>query len=553
MEAIESHNIQIVLIFTFGLALATIFGYITQKIKLSPIVGYLLAGYLIGPYSPGFVADKQITEQLAEIGVILMMFGVGLHFNWQDLSNVKRIAIPGAVIQTLVATVSCAFFVQHMGWALEAGIVLGLAIGVASTVVLIRVLTDNDLLDTQQGHISIGWLIVEDILTVVVLILIPPFAEAMKGGTFSAATMGMSIGTAAVKILLLGLLMFTLGGKFVRYALIKIAQTRSHELFTLAILSLTFVIATGSAALFGTSLALGAFIAGMVIGRSSVKHQALVQSLPMKDAFSAIFFLTVGMLFNPGAIAANPIIFFGVLAIILIIKPLAALLISLVLRYPLKVGLTVAVALAQIGEFSFILTEQAMKYDIFPDDGFDIIVACAIASIAINPYFFASLVHSKFYQNHTQARGNLKKESPRKDWTKPTALIVGFGPIGRNATHTLKQLGYHTIIIDKNIDTITMLNDENSEAIFGDAALPSILSAAHIETALLLVITNPEIDSALAIIQSAREMNERIQILARVRYQADRLALIGLGVDYVCCEEESSKTFRNALLRKARL
>lgn len=386
----EYLNLKIVLILTVGFSLASILGYLTHRLKLSPILGYLIAGYLIGPYFPGFVADVKLSEQLAEIGVILMMFGVGLHFKWQDLMNVKFIAIPGAIGQTLIAATCGALLLYMSGWTLEAGIIFGLAIGVASTVVLVRVLTDNSLLHTPQGHICVGWLIVEDLITVIVLLLVPTLAA---GNEMTMQSVALSIAVALFKFFLLAVIMFTIGRSFVGYALEKVVQTKSHELFTLTILALTFIIATGSALVFGTSIALGAFIAGMVIGQTNLRRQVSNNALPLKDAFVVIFFLSVGMIFNPHAIVDHFFLFISTLGIILILKPLTAFVISVTLKYPYKTALTVAIALAQIGEFSFILAEEAMKFKILPDDGYDIIVACALVSISINPLLFKFLPH----------------------------------------------------------------------------------------------------------------------------------------------------------------
>ena len=376
---IDSYQLKIVLILTFGFGLASLFGYIAQRLKFSPILGFLLGGYLIGPFSPGFVADLELSEQLAEIGVILMLFGVGIHFKWQDLVNVKDIAIPGALIQTFVTTVFGALAVYGLGWSLESGIIIGISIGVASTVVMVRVLSDNHLLETQEGHIAIGWLVVEDIMTVAFLILIPTFKEASQDGNIAISTVALSIGNVLLKFALLALFMFTVGRRFVVFVLVHVARLRSNELFTLTILALIFLIATSSALVFGTSIALGAFIAGMIIGQTVMRHQASANALPMKDAFAVIFFLTIGMLFNPGAIIDYWAIFLSILAIVLILKPLIAFVLMKFYNYPLFMSLTVAIALAQIGEFSFILAEQTSKLGLLPNDGYDIIIACALA------------------------------------------------------------------------------------------------------------------------------------------------------------------------------
>lgn len=383
-----SYSLTVVLLLAIGFTLASIFGYFCWRIKVSPILGYLLAGYFIGPYSPGFVADLHVSEQLAEVGVILMMFGVGLNFKVQDLLQVKNIAIPGAIGQTLISALLATGFVYFFGWPLERGIILGLAIGVASTVVLVRMLADYQLLNTREGHIAVGWLVVEDIITVVILILLPNLSKVLNGTSVSAHHLVIPIVILIIKFILLILILSTFGHKLVSYALAKVMHTRSHELVTIAILASIFILATGTTFLFGISIALGAFIAGMIIGQTEARNQALIHSLAMKDAFMAIFFISVGMLFNPMAIVQNFPLFIGILAIILLVKPLVAFLITIALKYPFKAAITIAAALAQIGEFSFILSEESMKYNLLTDAGYDIIVACALISIALNPLIF---------------------------------------------------------------------------------------------------------------------------------------------------------------------
>lgn len=393
----DSLNLKIVLILMVGFTYSSILGNLAHRFKLSPILGYLIAGYLIGPYSPGYVADFQVAEQLAEIGVILMMFGVGLHFKWKDLVKYKDIAIPGAFGQTLIASLVVTGLIYAWGWSLMSGIVLGLAVGVASTVVLVRMLGDHKLLGTPQGHVTVGWLIVEDIITVAVLVLIPTIAAAREGIDISWESITGTILFILFKFILMIAILFTWGTKIVSYILKKVIK-HSEELFTLTILALTFLIAIGSALLFGSSIALGAFIAGMVIGQSNVRAEVEHQASPLKDTFVVIFFLSVGMLFNPMVIMQNFFLFFVILAIILLVKPLAAFCIARGLKYPMATALTAAVALGQIGEFSFILVEEAMHYDLIPSVAYDIVVACALVSIAINPLFF------KLYRKKIEAR-----------------------------------------------------------------------------------------------------------------------------------------------------
>ncbi len=381
-------HLEILFIFTIGLSLACVFAYIAQRLKLSSVFGYLIAGYIIGPFSPGFVADLVIAEQLAEVGVILMLFGVGMHFKIDDLIKVKNIAITGALTQTLIATIVTMLLTYSAGWSLMAGAITGISVGVASTAVLVKNLTDNRLLKTVEGQIAIGWLVVEDIFTVIVLLVLPQVAAFSHGTDFSGLDILGSILFLLLKFAVLVALMLTWGQKIVSYILAKVAKLHSEEMFTLAVLALVFLIATGSAVVFGTSIPLGAFIAGMIIGKSNDRRQAATHALPFRDIFSIIFFLSIGMLFNPAIVISYYPIFLGILAVIILIKPLTAFLITIGMGYSRQVALTVGIALAQIGEFSFILAEEASRIELLPVEGYDVIVACAIISIVLNPILF---------------------------------------------------------------------------------------------------------------------------------------------------------------------
>lgn len=537
-------SLLIVGILTIGFTLASFFAYIMQRLRLSAILGYLLAGYIIGPYSPGFVADSGIAEQLAEIGVILMLFGVGLHFKIEDLLRVKNIAIPGAVGQTFVATIVTTFIVHSMGWSIESGLIIGLSIGVASTVVLVRILTDNHVLDTSKGHIAVGWLVVEDIFTVIVLILLPTIAAFSGDLSFSFITIGETLFLIIAKLCILAFFMFTWGHKIVDYILTNVVRLRSQELFTLTIIAFIFLIATGSALIFGTSIALGAFIAGMVIGKTNVKHQAAASSLSIKDIFSVIFFLSVGMLFNPIAIISHFSLFAGILFVILLIKPLVAYLLILSLGYSLNIALTVAISLAQIGEFSFILAEEAMNLHLIAEEGFDVLVACALVSIAVNPLLFQmigrfeSVIQKLPFLNRKNKAIKIIKEEQ-----KPSSkvLIIGFGPIGRETAKIVYGFGFAPIIIEQNIDTV--LNEENYTTLFGDATDPIILKDAGIEESSHLLITIPDTAKMTEIIHVARDVNPAIQIIARTQYVEDKPLLEKLHVHYICTESEALKAF----------
>ncbi|MCE5293419.1 MAG: cation:proton antiporter [Chlamydiales bacterium] len=546
------HKLQIVILLTIGFGLASLFGALAQKIKLPSILGFLLAGYAIGPYSPGFVADPQIAEQLAEIGVVLMLFGVGLHFKLKDLLSVKKIAIPGAIGQTLIASVAGILFVVSMGWPLENGIIMGLAISVASTVVLVRVLTDFKLLDSVQGHIAVGWLIVEDLLTIMMLVLLPVFALITTQGTFSFTALFTSVAFFLVKFSLLAFILLGVGYKVVGKILASIARLKSQELFTLTVLALTFIIATGAAVVFDTSIALGAFLAGMVIGQTEVRHQAFANSLPLKDIFAVIFFLSIGMLFDPTIVMNYFGLFIGILAIIMVIKPLAAWGIVRLLSYPNTVAITVALALAQIGEFSFILAEQAMHLKILPDAGYDILVGCAFISISLNPllfrlYFLWSKKGAKIKALSTDhlaaAPSKISHFFEGKMVHQLEAIVVGFGPIGQEVTKLLESKKYKVVIVEDNIDTLTHIAKDKHKIIYGDASVPNILQVTEVTKTELLIITVPDIATTVSIIKSARYLNPKIRIIARILYISEKEQIKALQAEYVCTEEETAKEF----------
>lgn len=500
----------------------------------------------MGPI-PGFVADLEISEQLAEVGVILMMFGVGLHFKWQELMSVRKVAVPGAIGQTCIAAIAGVLLCLYLGWSVEAGIVIGISVGVASTVVMVRILQDNGLLGTQQGHIAVGWLIVEDLLTVIALLLLPTLALSMQGASIPFQEIGISILFALLKCAALLLVMFVVGFRLAAIVLHAVAKTRSQELLTLTVLALIFGTAIGSAFLFGTSIALGAFVAGMVIGQSRVKHQASANALPIKDTFAVVFFLSIGMLFNPAAIVENPLFFLGILAIILLIKPLAAFLIVMLLKQPVQIALTVAAALAQVGEFSFILSQQAMNLNILPEEGFDLLVAAALISIAINPLLFkCSALTFKSVTKRVGLMSPKIDEIPQLEQKK--AIIVGFGPIGQGVFDTLEQMGYSPLVIDTNLEVVEKLINSHKKALYGDASHAEILEAAHIKHADLLVITSPESGATFNIIKAAMQLNENTRIIVRANYTSDQNLLTIPGIQVICNEEEAKKAFIEAVM-----
>lgn len=527
---------------TVGFALAYVLGFIAQKFKLTPIIGYLVAGYIIGPFSPGYIANIKVAEQLSEIGIILLLFGVGLHFSWQDLMQVRRVALPGALIQTTAATICAIVLILFFKGSVAEGIVTGLCIGVASTVVLLRVLSDNKLLATPQGHLAIGWLIIEDLFTVVILFLLPQLAEILNAGEYSAMALSQAIGETFLKIAALVLIVHFFGDKITRAILHSTALTRSQELMTLALLAIIFVITSGAAWVFGVSLALGAFISGMIVGRTDFVHQAAATTVPMKDAFAALFFIAIGMLFDPAIVMDKPGLFLGLLAIILIIKPLTAFLTVNFFGYPFQSSLIVGLALAQIGEFSFILADEAWRHQLLSDKTYDLLVACAFASIIINSLLFKGLSYLK-------PPATLK---PQKTHYYGRAIVVGFNPLGQIAVEALRNAQILPTVIDNKVESLEKTKAEGIEGIFGDATALLILESAKIADAKWLIITTKRKEEIKAITNTARQLNPEIRILAHTKNWEDETDLQQEGIATVCAEREALKAFQHAVHRMVR-
>ncbi len=561
------HDLGLIVTLALGLSAALILGYVTQRLGLSPILGYLLAGVVVGPYTPGPVADTKLASQLAEIGVVLLMFGVGLHLKLKDLIAVKSIAIPGAVGQSLVATALGTLVAWAYGWSAGEGVVLGLAISVASTVVLMRGLMDRNLLESPQGHIAVGWLIVEDIFTVLVLVLLPVLTAAFKHGVGGPADILNSIGITILKLGVLGVVVVMAGKKIFPWLLTRVARTRSRELFTLAVLAIALVIATGSAYFFGASLALGAFLAGIVVGQSTLSHQAAADAIPMRDAFAVIFFVSVGMLFDPRFIAAQPILVIAVLGIVLLAKPLAAFLIVVVLGYSLQTALTVAVALGQIGEFSFILAEAARQLDVLPQEGHSVLIVAALVSISVNPLLFRALgpfelflrgrkrlwamLNYRVERRGRESNAEAVARMGQVEAEKIRAVVVGYGPVGKTVTRILEGFDIHPVIVDLNADTVAHLAHEGKSAIYGDAGNPEILKTAGVERAKYLIVTLPASLSRIPVIIGARELNPDLKILTRARYLAERADHEEFGVTEAWYEEAEAAVGLSEILLRA--
>jgi monovalent cation:H+ antiporter-2, CPA2 family len=541
------HSFELILTLTGGLAAALVFGYLTQRLRLSPIVGYLIAGLLVGPYTPGFVADRELAEQLAEIGVILLMFGVGLQFHIEELLAVRKVAVPGAVVQSAVATGLGVIVAQAAGWSLQAGIVFGIALSVASTVVLIRVLSDNRQLHTPTGHIAVGWLVVEDLFTVLVLVLMPAVF-----GASSAASPVLAIAYAVVKVAALVVFTIVVGGRTIPWLLAHIARTQSRELFTLAVLVTALGIAVASAEVFGVSMALGAFLAGLVVGRSEFSVRAASDALPMRDAFAVLFFVSVGMLFNPESLLEAPLMIAATLGVVLIGKPLAALLIVALFRYPVKVGLAVAVALAQIGEFSFIVANLGMQLGVLTPDAANVVIGAAIVSITLNPLLFRAVGPVERWLTR---RRPVAPQAPvvSRDRTPSShrAVVVGYGPVGRTVSRLLRENEIKPTVIEMNVDTVRALRADGVDAIYGDATHPDTIGSAGIGRADNFIVSIAGLPGVEEAFKVARELNPSVQILARANYLREVPALRAAGADVVVSGEgEVALGFTEAILER---
>ena len=534
---------DLILTLTTALTAALFFGYITHRVGLSPIVGYLLAGVLIGPHTPGFVGDVHISQQFAEIGIILLMFGVGLHFHLKDLLAVKGVAIPGAIGQSVMATLLAVAVFAAFGIPWQTGAVLGMAIAVASTVLLMRVLMDADMLGSPQGHVAVGWLIVEDILTVVLLVLIPVLGRGLGegGGLESEGALSFwpTLGLALLKLGALVAVVLLAGSRVIPWAMVHVARLRSRELFTLTVLVISIAVAAGSYLFFGASMALGAFLAGMVVAQSPVSHQAAADALPMRDAFAVLFFVSVGMLFDPGFLLTQPLMVCAALGIILMVKPLTALVIVALLGHSAKTALTVAIGLAQIGEFSFILSDLARQHGLMPEAGHNVLVAAAIISITLNPLLFRAL---PTIESWLKARpmlwqllnGRAERRSVEEnlvvanrladdaDSSNRLAIVIGYGPVGRSVHRLLREANLSTVVIDLNMDTVSSLKAEGQNAIFGDASHQSILEQAGVRRASHIILTLPHTTDRLAIVAAVRNLNPHARILVRARYIRER-------------------------------
>ena len=532
------HNIDLILTLTGGLTAALGLGFATQKLRLSPIVGYLLAGILVGPFTPGYVANKDIATQFAEIGVILLMFGVGLHFHLKDLLAVRKVAIPGAVVQIAAATALGAVVMRMFGWSWTAGIVFGMAISVASTVVLTRVLADNRALHTPTGHIAIGWLIVEDLFTILVLVLLPALFGTGEGS--EGRSVIATFAWALIKLAALVGFALVAGQRIIPWLLGYIARTGSRDLFTLAVLVLALGIAVGSAQLFGASMALGAFLAGMIVGQSEFSARSASEALPMRDAFAVLFFVSVGMLFDPYKIAEDWPLILATFGIVIVGKPLAAVLVVLLFRRPLLSALSIAVALAQIGEFSFILASLALGLNLLPPEATNALVVVSVVSITLNPLLYKCIEPAIRWLERmglaVEPKALPAEEMPEVDEAAHRVIVVGHGPVGQTLSRILKDNGIQVVVIEMNLETVQELRAQGELAVYGDASLREVLHHAGVEHAdgLIIAASSAPADT---IVKAARELNPNIRVLTRATYLKESQKLREAGANAVFSSE----------------
>jgi K+:H+ antiporter len=555
-----AHHTPLIATIVIGLAMAFICGALAHRLRLSPLVGYLVAGVLIGPFTPGYVADQGLATQLAEIGVILLMFGVGLHFSLSDLMSVRAIAVPGAIGQMGVATLLGMALAWSLGWSIGAGLVFGLSLSVASTVVLLRALQERRLIESEKGRIAVGWLIVEDLAMVLTLVLLPALSGLLGGRTDAVAagvppdgglmawlspdTVWGVLGWTVLKIAAFVALMLVIGRRVIPWVLHHAAHSGSRELFRLSVLAMALGVAFGSAELFGVSFALGAFFAGMVLAESQLSHQAAQETLPLRDAFAVLFFVSVGMLFDPSIVLRQPQLVLATVTIIVVGKSIAAFLIVLAFRHPVSTALTISVSLAQIGEFSFILAGLGVGLGLLPEDGRDLILAGAILSILINPLLFFALDRFGPRLKAREATGAADSAvvpvpSPELPVTRlrDHTVLVGYGQVGSRIGQALKARGVPFLVIDELDTTAEQLRAEGIEVICGNAGQRGLLTAANLAEAKCLISAIPNPFEASNLLEKARRANPNINIIARAHSDAEVAHLETFGANHVVLGE----------------
>ena len=535
------HQTPLIATIAAGLMLAFVLGLIAHRLRVQPLVGYLLAGVMVGPYTPGFEADPALAGELAEIGVILLMFGVGLHFSMKDLMSVARVAVPGAVGQIVVATLMGAGLSWALGWPPMAGFVFGLALSVASTVVLVRALQDHHILETSRGRIAVGWLVVEDLAMVLALVLLPALATVTAGDGVPASRIVFYLLVTLAKVSVFVAIMLVVGRRVIPWLMHHTAHTGSRELFRLAVYAIALGVAFGAAKLFGVSFALGAFFAGMVMGESYLSQQATEEAMPLRDAFAVLFFVSVGMLLNPMVFVDAPLALLATVAIIVVGKSVAAWLIVRAFGHSNSTALTIAASLAQIGEFSFILIGLGMELNMVPREARDLVLAGAIISIVLNPLAFIAMERLRRGQPAAARVDNGARDEPATT-LQPTNLsghdvLIGYGRVGSLIGKSLTDQGGKMLVIETSDDGIEKARRDGAEVVTGNAADPAILTAANVAGARRLFVTIPEPFEAGQAVQQARTANPALDILARAHSNAAVDHLTKLGADLVVLGE----------------
>jgi CPA2 family monovalent cation:H+ antiporter-2 len=522
------HNTPLISTVVVGLVLAFILGALAQRVRVSPLVGYLLAGVVMGPFTPGYVADQNIANELAEIGIILLMFGVGLHFSLKDLLSVRRIAVPGAVVQISAATVMGWALGWTLGWSTGKGIMFGLALSTASTVVLLRAMQERRLIETERGRIAVGWLIVEDIAMVLTLVLLPALAGLLNGDASADAgwtALAWPLAITLGKVAAFVVFMLVVGRRVIPWILHYVAHTGSRELFRLAVFAISLGVAFGAAILFDVSFALGAFFAGMILSESELSQRAANETLPLRDAFAVLFFVSVGMLFDPAIIVKEPLPLLATLFIILFGKSVAAFAIVRLFGHPNSTALTISASLAQIGEFSFILVSLGVSLSLMTERGRDLVLAGAIISIMLNPLFFALLDRILADKKETATPSGEDKPAPREPIPVSTqsdhVVLVGHGRVGSVVSQALRAAGTPLLVIEDNPGTIERLVQEGVEVITGNAAAPDMLQAANVGAARGLLVAIPDAFEGGQIVAKARAISASLPIIARAHSEEE--------------------------------
>lgn len=546
------HTTPLITTIVGGLVLAFLFGMLANRLRISPLVGYLLAGVLAGPFTPGFVADTNLAPELAELGVILLMFGVGLHFSLKDLMAVKSIAIPGAVAQIAAATLLGMGLSWALGWPMMTGLVFGLCLSTASTVVLLRALEERQLIDSQRGQIAIGWLIVEDLMMVLALVLLPALAGLFEEGNASVTTIMIDLLITIGKVVAFMVLMMVVGRRVVPWILARSAATGSRELFTLSVLALALGIAFGAVEFFDVSFALGAFFAGMVLNESELSHRAAHDTLPLRDAFAVLFFVSVGMLFDPMILVQQPLAVLGALAIIVFGKSLVALALVMLFGHSKRTALTISVSLAQIGEFAFILAGLGISLNILPESGRNLVLAGAILSIMLNPILFAIL--ERYLQKTETIEEQTMEEAIEEEKQIPVdlcnhAVIVGFGRVGSLLGSRLMEAGIPIVVVENSRPRVEALREQGIKAVLGNAARSDTMALVRLDCARWLLLTIPNGYEAGEIVTAARETRPNIEIIARAHYDDEVDYIMERGADRVVMgEREIANSMLNLLL-----